>query len=405
MYIYTVLYTNPMTKPPFIVGKPVTGEYFINREEELEKITALLSGVASGKINNIMVLGLRRTGKTSLLLNVADNLPNKVVPVLYDCLDTSTKSMFARQLMDVVLDAYIRFTGDKAYKEKLSSIIKKGLEWAEKHISELEVGLAEYVKFRIKLRDPKINEDELLRSALKYPENLARSKQVAFAIIMDEFQELLKWREGFLKMLRTIVQSQKRVAYAFTGSAPTMIRELVYKQHSPFYKQLTEIQVKRLPEEAVRKFVKARLAKVRLNISTTALDQIVYRSGGFPDYVQRLGLTIYLRSLLRQDWQNIEESGVEDCYEEMLTQLEGEFTLYFASFSDFEKDALIAIARGNQSPSSIATEIRKPLSSISQILIRLINASVVEKYKEASYRIADPVFSDWLTRRYAELSL
>jgi len=394
-----------MNEPPFIVGKPVTGEHFINREEEIARITTLLSGVASGKINNIVVLGLRRTGKTSLLLNVTDKLPDKTVPVIYDCLGTSTKSMFARQFVDNVLDAYVRVSGDKVYKEKLSSIIQKGLDWAEKSISEFEVGLAEYVKFRIKLREPKANEDELLQSALKYPENLARAKQVTFAIMMDEFQELLKWSEDFLKMLRTIVQSQKRVTYAFTGSAPTMIRDLVYKQRSPFYKQLTEIQVKTLPEEPVHKFVKSRLSKVKLNISTTALDRLVYRSSGFPDYVQRLGLNLYLRSLSKKDWQSIEESSVEDCYEEMLTHLDGEFTTYFATFSDFEKDALIALAKGKNSPSSIATEIRKPLSSIPQILIRLVNADVVEKYKEASYRIADPVFSDWLARRYAELSL
>jgi hypothetical protein len=206
-------------------------------------------------------------------------------------------------------------------------------------------------------------------------------------------------------MLRTIVQSQKKVSYAFTGSAPTVIRELVYKQRSPFYKQLTEITVSKLPEESVRKFVKSRLAKVKINISSSALDRLVYHSSGFPDYVQRLGLNLYLRSISKKEWYIIEDDDIEDSYKEMLTLLDGEFTTYFASFSDFEKDTLIALSKGNSSPTSIATEIRKPLSSIPQILSRLINADIVEKYKEASYRIADPIFSDWIARRYSELSL
>lgn len=396
-----------MSDLPFIVGKPVTGEYFINREEELVRLTTLLSGAASGKINNVMILGLRRTGKTSLLYNVANQIAknDKIIPVIYDCLGTSTKSMFARQYIYTVLDTYVKIGRDKAYKEKLSVIIKKGLEWAEKHISEFEGGLAEYVKFSVKLRHTKSDEDELLQSVLKYPEELARTKEVSFVIMMDEFQELLKWGDSFLKMLRTIVQSQKRVAYAFTGSAPTVIRDLVYKQRSPFYKQLTEITVNRLPEELVRKFVKARLTRVKINISSTALDRLVYHSSGFPDYVQRLGLNLYLRSLSKKEWHTIEENDVEECYEEMLIQLDGEFTTYFASFSDFEKNTLIALSKGYSGPTSIATEIRKPLSSIPQILARLINADVVEKYKEASYRIADPVFSDWIARRYSELSL
>jgi AAA+ ATPase superfamily predicted ATPase len=395
-----------MSDLPFIVGKPVTGAYFINREEELAKLATLLSGVSSGKINNIMILGLRRTGKTSLLYNVANQIEKKdVIPVIYDCLGASTKSMFARQYIDTILDTYVKDSRDKAYKEKLSIIIKKGLEWAEKHVSEFEVGLAEYVKFSVKLRYIKSDEDELLRSVLRYPEELARTKGVSFVIMMDEFQELLKWGDGFLKMLRTIVQSQKKVSYAFTGSAPTVIRELVYKQRSPFYKQLTEITVSKLPEESVRKFVKSRLAKVKINISSSALDRLVYHSSGFPDYVQRLGLNLYLRSISKKEWYIIEDDDIEDSYKEMLTLLDGEFTTYFASFSDFEKDTLIALSKGNSSPTSIATEIRKPLSSIPQILSRLINADIVEKYKEASYRIADPIFSDWIARRYSELSL
>ena len=387
---------------PFIVGKPVSGEYFINREDELAKVKTLLLGVASGKINNIMIIGLRRVGKTSLLYNVARQISTKrgkIIPVIYDCLGTSTKSRFARQFMDTVSDTYVKLSGDKAYKQKLSSFVKKGFEWAEKHVSESEVGLAEYIKFRIKWSDTKADEDELLQSALKYPEELARTREVSFIIMMDEFQELLKWGDDFLKLLRTIAQSQERVAYAFTGSAPTMIRNIVYRQRSPFYRQLTEIQVKRLPEEVVRKFVKTRLAKVKLDISNTALDKVVYHSSGFPYYVQRLGLNMYLKSLSGKGWRNIEGDKVEACYEEMLMQFDGEFTTYFTLFSDFEKNTLIALSKGNSSPTSIATELRKPISSVPQILDRLINADVVEKYTAASYRIADPVFSDWLSKR------
>lgn len=41
-----------MQEPPFIVGRPVTGEYFVNREEELRRLLALVGGVKKGASSN-----------------------------------------------------------------------------------------------------------------------------------------------------------------------------------------------------------------------------------------------------------------------------------------------------------------------------------------------------------------
>jgi predicted transcriptional regulator len=84
----------------------------------------------------------------------------------------------------------------------------------------------------------------------------------------------------------------------------------------------------------------------------------------------------------------------------MIQQLDGEFSTYFKSFTDFEKEILIALAHGKTNPSSIAREIRKPISSLPQILNRLMKHGVIEKYVKGRYKISDPVFSDWLAQRY-----
>jgi hypothetical protein len=46
------------TVAPFVVGKPVTGEYFIDRLEELDQMVNLLSAVSSGASSNIALIGL-----------------------------------------------------------------------------------------------------------------------------------------------------------------------------------------------------------------------------------------------------------------------------------------------------------------------------------------------------------
>jgi predicted AAA+ superfamily ATPase len=56
-----------MSGPPFVVGKPVVGEYFVDREEEMRRLLDLTEGVEKGASSNTVLIGLRRTGKTSIL--------------------------------------------------------------------------------------------------------------------------------------------------------------------------------------------------------------------------------------------------------------------------------------------------------------------------------------------------
>jgi len=387
---------------PFVVGKPVAGEYFVNREDELGSMVSMLSAVSSGASSNVALIGLRRTGKTSLFENVRQRLmkTERIVPVLFNCFGISTKTRFSRAFMQEVTQGYIsKQKGDRLYKERLISFLKKGLQELSTAVSDVDISISEFAKFHVKLREAKVDEDELIDMALRYPEVLAESKNVCFVVMIDEFQDTLKWGDDFLKNFRRIIESQDRVAYAFSGSVTTIMKDLLYQKRSPFYRQLVEIELGRLPTEHARRFVLSRFQKVGMKISNRAVHYLLECSGSYPDYIQRLGLRLYQVGI-SEGRTSLNEQHVKNAYDEMIQQLDPEFSTYFKSFADFEKEVLIALAQGKTSPSSIAREIRKPLSSLPQILNRLMSHGIVEKYVEGRYRISDPVFSDWLARRY-----
>lgn len=386
---------------PFVVGKPVTGKYFIDRESELKKLVALFSGAKKGGINNVILLGLRRTGKSSILLNLKESLAKdkKTICVIFDTYGISTKERFARTLIDTVFDAYVKKTGDKSYKEKIKKLFAQGFEKLSDRISEFDVEIAEFIKFQAILKEKKVDEDDLLEDSLQYPEKLGTSNKVLFVIMIDEFQELLKWKEQFHQLLRKITQSQTHVAYVFCGSAPTVMKKLIYDTKSPFYKQLTEIHIGQLSKEVVVDFIQKRFKSVKINIDEMSIELMYQKSYGFADYIQRLGLQLFLNSL-EDNSRKVRVQDVQKAYSEMLLKLDAEFSSNFATFSDLEREILIALANSKESPSDIATEVRKPSANLSKTLSRLVNADVVEKYLEGKYRISDPVFSDWLSRRY-----
>jgi predicted transcriptional regulator len=128
---------------------------------------------------------------------------------------------------------------------------------------------------------------------------------------------------------------------------------------------------------------------------------IVDLSGGYPDYVQRLGLELYLSV---GEGGSLTEEGVGRAYEDMVLGLDGEFDSYFSTFTPLEREILVALATGKIQPSEVAREVRKPIFNISKTLTTLMNYGVIERPMKGQYRIADAVFADWLNRRFKPMA-
>jgi len=86
-------------------------------------------------------------------------------------------------------------TGDKGFGDKIKVYLKEKLSALLEHISEPDLSIQEYIRFKIKLEE----QDDIFESALAYPEILAQEKDVFFIIALDEFQDLIEWGEPFLK--------------------------------------------------------------------------------------------------------------------------------------------------------------------------------------------------------------
>ena len=383
-----------MREPPFIVGRPVTGEYFVDREDELRRLQTLVKGIQKGASSNSALIGLRRTGKTSILENLEILLkPNaKLIPVIANCYGIAAKSRLAKVLVDKTIESYVCKTGDSAFLKRITKAIGQAAKSAIGRISEVK-----FAEFSLKLQDKNTEEDSLIEEALQYIEALAQEKDVFFVVMLDEFQDVIRWGDDTLKRIRSVVQSQKRVCYVLAGSATSIMRNLVYDRRSPFYRQLVEIPIKKLDKSIATAFLKRRFECAEMEVADSVIAKIATLSDGYPDYMQRLGLELYL--LIGQGCM-IAEDQVDKAYEDMVVSLDGEFDNYFRNFSPLEREILVALATGSIQPSEVARAVRKPIFNISKTLTTLMNYSIIEKPMKGQYRIADPVFADWLNRRF-----
>lgn len=217
--------------------------------------------------------------------------------------------------------------------------------------------------------------------------------------MIDEFQDVLAWGTPFLSMMRQAIQAQKSVTYIFSGSAPSVLGDMVHDPNAPFYRQLHDVRVTPLGEGEAGAFLRRRFAVVDIAPEQGAVDRIYELSGGFPDYVQRLAFASYMRCI-EGDKSDVTAADIESAYPDMLAQIGRDLEAQFNMATPMERDVLIALAHSKDRAGALARAIRAPMSSIPRALDRLAAKDMVEKQPDHRYRIADNVFADWIAKRY-----
>ncbi len=383
-----------MTKNGFKYGKPVLPPYFVNREDELGKLYELVASVKEGRERNVALIGLRRTGKTSLLKVLEKKIEEdkNLIPVFIDCYGLPSKTTFAKILLEKVKDSYIRCTKDRNYAKKLSDFMKKKTsEWLVK-LSSLEISMADYLSVKMAFREEGA-EDVWIR-ALEYPEKLGIEKDVYFVMILDEFPDIaMRWKEDFIKRFRSVIQHQSKVVYILSGSAVSFMAELTYDKTSPFYRQLVPIRLEELPEDIARKFILK-----RLEIEPKALDKYIGLTGCFPDYIQRLGHILMEKKFARK----LNAKDITEAYDDMIWELDMEFSntmKMLNCMSEVYGDIILATAQEN-SRFKIAREVGVDPPYLSRYLNYLIRIGLIRKEKRGRYFLTDPIFKDWIISRF-----
>lgn len=378
----------------FKYGKPVTGSYFVNRESELNKLYELTMKVKKGGEVNIALIGLRRTGKTSILKNFEKSLKRdkKIVPVFLDCYGIPSKTTLAKLLIENIKNAYIEKTKDQGYGKKITELLKGKASDLISKISSMDISIANYLSIRMAFKED-VTED-IWEKALEYAEALGKSKNLYFVIILDEFPDLaMRWKGDFIKRFRSVIQHQNRVMYILSGSTVTYMIDLIHNKDSPLYRQLTLIRLEEMPKSVIRDFVNA-----RLDIEPKVLERYIELTGSFPDYMQRLGHIL----ISKFGTNKISMTKLNNAYIDMLGELEAEFSATLGRLNQKSNkygDIILSLSKYS-SPSQIASNIKIPLGFLPKYLNYLINIGIVRRIGRGEYILTDPVFKAWVARRF-----
>ena len=267
---------------PFKFGEVVTGQYFTNRETEIEK---LQNNFISAQ--NTIIISPRRYGKSSLVKEAAERFLQKEKGYYFCFIDMMyiyTEEEFYSQFATKILKA----TSNKA--EEFLQIAKNVIQGARVSI---HTGTGE-PSLELGINFIKDNVDTILNM----PQVIARRKRKKVIVCIDEFQNIFRFDkdEKLQGRLRSIWQHHANAGYILYGSKLTMMREIFNKTNSPFYKFGETIYLNRIKTDRLRDYLQHTFNSTGKEISVEICNKIIDTVENHPYYLQQFARNIWLIS-------------------------------------------------------------------------------------------------------------
>jgi len=257
---------------PFKFGDPVEGEYYLPHPELAKTVTQFLENRI-----HVVLIGPRRFGKTSFVLN------------LLQTLQASSYTCIFADIFNITSHRDFLFQVLRALKPKKNGIL--GIKDAVCKIRNLRPKISADIDpntqmptFSLTLEQSS-NKDvkEMIQDFFCSLELLG--EKVIFAI--DEFQKITDIDDkGWLEAtLRTYMQKLKNTSFLFTGSRRSIIYDMLNNHTRPLYRACQPIEFPSFGEEFTDWVIK-RFADVSIACERPAVEHLRRLVHDTPNYVQ-----------------------------------------------------------------------------------------------------------------------
>jgi hypothetical protein len=380
-----------MVTNPFVYGEVVPASAFVDREEELARLTADLR---SGQ--KIFLISPRRFGKSSLVRQALRS--------------AQRGGALTVELTVSSYSSYVAFL--EGYARALVGVetrLDRARSWLRDLLSDVrpEVRLEPDAGGRSQLAVsfPSIRSDKdvsrLAQEVFALPERITESRQRRMAIALDEFQAIGSFNGGSVEhSLRAAVQHQREVGYVFSGSEPALMERMLGRSR-PFYKAGPVMRLQRIPADRFEEFIEDRFRATGMKAAPGLAGAVVDLAGNLPYDVQRLAHEV---------WDDVRAAGRKavdaDDLHATLKRLLGEHeTLFEGTWQR------LTLAQRGALRAAVLEDGRELLAADVRARYRLSGASTVQASLTAlvredvlardgtRYTIVDSLFREWVARK------
>jgi hypothetical protein len=373
---------------PFRYGALALDEAFTDREDELAELKA---DVLNGQ--DLVVLGRRRFGKSSLVLTAAQDLIARKVLVAYcDLMTAPTKARFAEKLAETIHEdiASPLFR----IREKAIAIFR-GLRVQPKITLDPDDGS---LSFGFDAAYAPADIDATIEKLLALPGELGADRGRRVALVLDEFQEITAIDDTYPKLMRAVFQTQPEVAHVYLGSKRHLMQRIFNDENEPFWRSAKQMELGPIAADHFARYVVERFRTTGKAIDDPAVGRLLDLTGGHPYATQQLSYFV---------WEEVAEGEaatvehIERGLERLITSEHNHFSLIWEEASRNERLLLLALAEepGRVFAGDYRREHRLPAATnVQKSLAALVRRELVAKGEDDRYRIIEPFLGDWVAR-------
>lgn len=354
-------------KNPFKFGTIVDGDFFTDREKELQAVGQLLESE-----NHLVLISPRRFGKTSLVCKALQHTDRPVIMVNLQSVTSVTE--LAALLLKRIFKLYPF--------EKIKHAMTHFRFIPTFSVNPMTDGVD--VAFQ-----PGSDNNVVLEDVLMLIEKLGEKNK--FVVVLDEFQEIVDLEKGLDKYLRSVMQLQHNVNYIFLGSQESMMTEIFEKKKSPFYHFGVLMRLPKIPYDDFFRYLTERFMRIDTAKAEQMAERILSFTQCHPYYTQQLAFQVW--NILEQENN---AGNIVDCAVDELTQLHDfDYERIWMSMNKTDRHILTILAQNATSPLDSRKGI--PTSTAFSALKRLSKQGYV--IKNGKYEIDDPFFARWIFKR------
>jgi AAA+ ATPase superfamily predicted ATPase len=390
------------------ISGPVTGENFVNRQEILN---ALRQHAEDRQYCSL--IGLRRTGKTSLMIKTMEHLPPQWVSGYFNVQTSiAVPEQFAVTYVGSILFWVLYRQGlvsetTQPHFFDLHYVQRQALLLDDQRVSRYLLDMADALDRR------EVNYTQVITQAFSFPQILSDALNRPLAIFIDEFQEIVQmdaYGIDSLNVFRSITQMQTGVWYCLAGSSIYRLNEVVNSQNSPLFGQYKTFVVGQFDFDAACKLAAHQAGEP---LSEPVMRLLYHFTSGYPFYLAVLaGTTV---AIAHRENRPIDEEAVILAIAEEVATPGGtiamhcrevfETRLLQATQSTVSRQIMHYLAHNQPAKASdVGRAIGRSTDYSRQILVRLVEGDLLHVQKRR-YAIADPILTFWLARSYFDIEI
>lgn len=302
---------------PYVPGRPLrpASPIFYGREDVFEFIANNARGLLQRNI--LILIGQRRTGKTSMLLHLPLHLSEDYIPVYLDCQSAGLNPGLPSWLYDVAMTI-------------ATALAERGVQLPVPELSAFEQQPARFFEqeYLAQVQDA-LGERTLL-------------------LVLDEFEELeTRVRDGRLDptvfpYLRHLMQHTRQIAFVFVGTH--RLEEMTTDYWSVLFNIALYRHIGYLDENSARRLITEPVRPYGMLYDDLALNRMLQVTAGHPYFLQLLCYSLVnAHNRERRSYTTI--ADVDQALEEILTLGGAHFTFLWETSSERERAVLLALTR------------------------------------------------------------